>query len=99
MIDPEKQIEHFRQAVELLGGKRDAAIKLNLNERTIRGLCSGERKLHEGYLKDIAAALLAHATACRDMERLLSPAFATNLTDVQLVEPPHGNAYHLRRER
>jgi hypothetical protein len=81
--DPETQRALWREATELLGGQRPAARILKMGERTMRALCSGERELHDGFLRDMAAALIAHADACRTAERRLSPAFAANLTDAQ----------------
>lgn len=98
MIDPITQLDDFRRAVELLGGQRAAARAMSdssgisMNERTMRSLCSGERNLHAGYLRDIARALIAHADACRIMERKLSPAFAANLTQTQATKPKHPRA-------
>lgn len=103
MIDPEEQLKTFRLAVTLLGGQRSAAAAMtavsgmSMNERTMRALWGGERTLHEGYLRDIAKALIAHADACRMIERKLSPAFAGNLTTDQATKPPH-NRTNLRRK-
>lgn len=74
------QLELFRQAVQLLGGQHATARYLGMNERQIRFLVKGERPLHDGFLRDISAALIRHADACKAMERRLSPAFAANLT-------------------
>lgn len=98
MIDPIEQLDTFRAAVELLGGQRAAARAMHavsgmsMNERTMRALCSGERTLHAGYLRDIARALIAHADNCRAIERKLSPAFADNLTQAQATRPKHPHA-------
>lgn len=73
-------------AVELLGGIRAAARALPCNERTMRALCSGERKIQDGHLADMAKALIAHAEACRFVEKKLTPAFASNLTAPQLAK-------------
>lgn len=95
-VTPESQLEWWNRAVELLGGKRATAAGLPINERTMRYLCAGELPLHEGHLRDIARLLLAHAEACRQAERALSPAFVSNLTGDQRHHKPHGNSYHLR---
>jgi len=42
-------------------------------------LLSAEAPLHDGFLRDIARELIAHADLCRKLERRLSPAFAANL--------------------
>lgn len=81
--DPSTQLERWNQAVDLLGGQRATARLLGCSERTMRALCSGERQLHEGWLRDISAQLLQHAEACRHAERGLSPAFASNRVDGQ----------------
>jgi hypothetical protein len=49
----------------------------------VRYLLSGERELHDGFLRDTAKALIEHAELCRQLERKLSPAFAANLTERQ----------------
>jgi hypothetical protein len=82
-IDPETQRQRFWQGVNLLGGIRPAARILDCNERTLRALCDGSRTLHDGWLRDLAAALIAHADKCRAHERRISPAFAANLTEEQ----------------
>ncbi len=82
-IDPQIQLERFRRATELLGGQRATARALDIGERTMRALVAGERALHDGYLRDTAAALIAHAEACRELERQISPAFVGNLTEAQ----------------
>jgi len=81
--DPATQLEHFRRAVELLGGSRSAARALNVSERTISRLLSGSMTLHDGFLADMAAALIALADEARALERRLSPAFAANLIEGQ----------------
>jgi hypothetical protein len=90
MVDPLTQLEHFRNAVLLLGGQRETARQLGSNERTIRSLCSGERSLHDGWLHDISCALLDRAELLRELERHLSPSFASNLTDEQALGPRRG---------
>ncbi len=82
----EFQRKCFALAVDLLGGTRAAARRIDVSERTMRNLLNGAQAIHEGFLHDIAAALLAQAEACRMMERNLSPAFVTNLTAGQAVE-------------
>lgn len=83
---PETQRTFWNDAVGQLGGIRATASALGCNERTVRGLCSGERDLHDGWLRDIAKALIDKADNCRTLERKLSPAFAGNLTDRQADE-------------
>lgn len=83
MTTPENQIELFSQAVEALGGARSASRLLGCSEKTVGRIMSGQVTLHEGYLKDIAAALIQHADHCRKLERRLSPAFPSNLVQGQ----------------
>ena len=85
---PKTQLNDFALAVELLGGQRATARALGIHERSVRALLAGPdeptgRALHDGFLRDIAAALIDHAEACRLAERRLSPAFAANLTPQQ----------------
>lgn len=89
---PGFQHHDWMEAVALLGGQRAAARALPCAERTMRALCSGERKLHDGYLRDMARALLDHADACRRAEKKLTPAFTANLTADQRakMEKPRG---------
>ncbi|MED5545660.1 hypothetical protein [Novosphingobium decolorationis] len=92
--DPSTQLDFWNQAVQLLGGQRPTARLLECSERTIRALCSGERQIHDGWLKDISAALLQHASACRAMERKLSPDFSGNLT----AQQARGKDHNWRRD-
>jgi plasmid maintenance system antidote protein VapI len=96
--DPDIQRTRFAEAVELLGGFRATARLLDVSEHTIRALVKGQRRLHDGFLRDIAAALITHADQCRALERRISPAFAGNLTADQLARPPHPNRYD-RKDR
>ena len=96
-MDQQTQLENFRLAVDLLGGQRSTARAIGVAERTMRALVAGDRKLHAGFLADVARALVDHAEQCRKVERQLCPAFAHNLTAEQR-EGAHGNAYHMRRE-
>ena len=84
---PETQRALFNRAVTALGGKRETARSLGIGERTIRALCSGERNIHDGFLRDIARMLLTRSDECRRLERLLSPAFSGNLTERQQQRP------------
>lgn len=92
MPDPATQLEIFAHAVDLLGGQRATARALGIHERSVRALLAGPeaggRALHDGFLRDIAEALLDHAEACRLAERRLSPAFAANLTPQQQAANP-----------
>lgn len=92
-IDPDSQLARFRDAVQLLGGVRSAARELDVSDRTIYALIYGKRALHDGFLRDMAAALIRHADQCRALERLISPAFVGNLTADQQTAKPHGNRY------
>lgn len=92
-IDPDSQLAHFRAAVQLRGGVRSAARELGCNDRTLYSLVYGERDLHDGWLRDMAAALIKHADTCRALERKISPAFVGNLTTAQQTEKPHHNRF------
>jgi hypothetical protein len=97
-ITDETQRELFACAAELLGGQRATARALDVTDRTVRALLAGERPLHAGFLRDVAAALIAHADACRKLERRLSPAFLDNLTAAQRDENPRDGRRYDRRE-
>lgn len=93
-MDEHEQLQHFRAAVDLLGGQRATARALGIAERTVRALVAGPqdpngRKLHAGFLRDTAQALVLHALACRELERQLTPAFSGNLTPRQLAREAH----------
>lgn len=91
MIDPAFQIARLQQAVDLLGGTRNTSRALNISERHLRRLLTGNSPLHTGILADTARVLLEHADACRALERQLSPAFAANLIPDQQGRPkPRG---------
>lgn len=97
-VEANSQLARFRDAVQLLGGVRSAARELDVSDRTIYALIYGKRDLHDGFLRDMAAALIRHADACRALERLISPAFVGNLTKEQQAAKPHGNRYD-RKDR
>lgn len=97
-IDPDSQLARFRDAVQLLGGVRSAARELDCNDRTLYELIYGRRALHDGWLRDMAAALIKHADACRALERKISPAFVGNLTNAQQTTTPHHNRFD-RKDR
>lgn len=77
---PENRRNAFSAAVAAIGGQRAAATYLQCNERHVRHLLAGTRELNDRTLERIAAALIAHADRCRQLERSLSPAFAQNST-------------------
>ncbi|WP_374414251.1 hypothetical protein [Novosphingobium colocasiae] len=77
-MTPERQLELFKQAVAALGGHRRAAAVIGCTERTMSRLLSGQQDLHDGWLADLSAALIAHADQCRLLERQLSPDFSAN---------------------
>lgn len=85
-MDQKTQLELFSRAVTALGGQQATARALDMSDRSLRMLLSGDRRLHAGILEDIANALLAHADECRALERKLSPAFAGNLHETN--RPP-----------
>ena len=92
-MDQATQLELFSKAVDMIGGIGAAARALDINERNLRRIFTGERRLHTGHLNDIAKALLDHAAACRALERQLSPAYSSNLTEAQ-ARPPHHAGKH-----
>jgi hypothetical protein len=98
-IDSETQHANFVAAVELLGGQRETARKLGVHETTVRDIVKGRRKLHEGFLRDVAGLLLALADEARQLERRISPAFASNLTPDQYANAgkPDGRRHGARR--
>src|SRR5580765_5082099 len=83
--DPDFQHACFLEAVDLLGGSRSAARAIDLSERSMTRLIARRNPLHDGFLRDIAAALIEHARRCRALEKRLSPMFADNLT----ADQPH----------
>lgn len=93
---PANQLSHFREAVQLLGGERSASRAIGVSERTMRRILFGEARLHAGFLRDIAAALLTHAQACRKLEMRLSPMFQANLTAEQQTDTPDRRRYDMR---
>lgn len=80
---PDLQIQNFAAAVLALGGQSAVAKILGVNDRTVRSWLSGKRPLHDGILRDTARALILHADLCRNLERSISPAFSSNLTERQ----------------
>lgn len=88
-MDQQTQLEYFTRAVALLGGQQATSRALDMSDRSLRMLLSGDRRLHAGILEDIAKALLTHADECRALERKLSPAFASNRTEAQAKPPLH----------
>jgi len=93
-MDTETQRQIFADAVAALGGQQAASRALEMSDRSVRMLLSGDRRLHAGILEDMARALITHADHCRALERQLSPAFAQNLSEAQakprLHEGNHG---------
>lgn len=83
MTDPATQHQNFLRAVELLGGTRSAARAIGCTERTMSRLIAQKSPLHEGWLKDTAAALLRLSDDARALEKVISPAFARNLYEGQ----------------
>ena len=81
--DPEQQHADFRAAIDALGGTAAFAKKLGFTQRHAGRLYSGASAPHDGILRDTAAALIEQADICRRLERKLSPAFASNLTEEQ----------------
>ena len=97
-MDTDTQRELFSRAVAALGGQQATARALDMSDRSVRMLLAGERRLHPGILEDMAKALIAHADLCRQLERQLSPAFATNMTP-ESAKPPKHNRREIARAR
>lgn len=68
----------FIRAVDLLGGQRKTAVALDIAERTMRALVSGERQIHDGLMRDITALLTNHAMHCRELAKATDPLFTAN---------------------
>lgn len=83
-ITPAQQHARFVQGLALLGGKKPAATYLQCSERQVHYLVTGERAITPRWLERLARALIAHADQCREFERRISPAFASNLTAAQI---------------
>lgn len=86
-MDAETQRRNFVRAVGLLGGPQATGQAIGLEQQRIAALLGGTEPLHAGILEAVARALIAHADACRVLERAISPAFADNLTDAQRNAP------------
>src|SRR5258708_6870408 len=82
--DPDTQHALFAEAVILLGGSRATARLLDIHERSVLRLLNRTHPLHDGFLRDISAALTDLAQRCRELERRLSPMFEDNL----VADPP-----------
>lgn len=96
-MDDQTQLALFSDAVSLIGGQQATARALDMSERSVRMLLSGDRRLHAGILEDMSKALIAHADTCRLMERRLSPAFAQNRTASQDQPPKHAGNHDRRK--
>jgi hypothetical protein len=83
-MDPLAQRALFARAVDLLGGVRAAGQAIDESELGMAALLSGAEPLQPRVLERASKALIAHADACRAMERRISPAFTANLTDAQI---------------
>lgn len=82
-MDKITQLALLSRAVTRLGGQQQTAKILEISDRSLRYLLSGERRLHADQLERISNALIAQADECRAIERQLSPAFAQNLSEAQ----------------
>lgn len=92
---PVTQLDLFNRAVALLGGPRAAARQMNCGEATIYRLMNGRKDLHDGWLADASAALLALADEARALEKRLNPLFEQNRRRDQ---PTPDGRYHHRQE-
>lgn len=73
-----QRLADFTLAVQLLGGQRAAAQLLPCGDRTMRGLLSGEKHIHDGFMNSITSALVTHAAACRELAKRTDPLFTAN---------------------
>lgn len=83
-ITPADQHARFLRGLALLGEKKAAAVYLDCSERQVHYLVTGERAITPRWMERLARALIAHADLCREFERQISPAFASNLTAAQI---------------
>lgn len=99
-ISKEDQLRRFGYGIGLLGGTRSASNYMEMTERQIRFLMAGHRTLHDGHLRDLAAALIDRAEECRKLERLISPAFSENLTEEQAAKQgkPDGRRFDAKSQ-
>jgi hypothetical protein len=94
----ESQHKLFVKASDMLGGQRAAARAMDISERTMRRLIAGDSPIHDGFMRDMAKALLDHAQACRELERRLAPELAANLIPDQPVESGRRTGARWKRE-
>jgi hypothetical protein len=93
-ITYEQRRQNFIAGAKLLGGQRATAEILDIAERTMRALVSGDRHIHDGHMQDLTFALEAHARACRELAKLTDPLFVAN----RVPPPPLGGAAHKREK-
>lgn len=74
----EDRRQDFILAVGLLGGQRRTAEKLDIAERTMRAMMSGERQILDGHMRDITTLLTSHAAACRELAKRTDQLFTAN---------------------
>jgi hypothetical protein len=82
-MDENAQLGLFNEAVALLGGAAATARVIGRTEAAVRDLGAGHAALDSTILEALSRALIDHATACRALERRVSPAFAENRTIAQ----------------
>ena len=87
-ITPAEQLDEIATAIRLLGGHRAAARVLGISERNLLRIAKGQSPAHEGLMRRISEALLAHIEACKICERRITPAFAANRTAAQAALGP-----------
>lgn len=73
MTDYHAQYAHFCEGVRLLGGSREAARELGINERTINRFLANSLTLKEGLLRDMASSLRRRSEECQDIARQILP--------------------------
>lgn len=80
MIEQSQRRQQFITACDLLGGQRAVARILDVSDRTVRNLCSGNGQIKLGFMRDLTTALEAHARACQRLARSTDPLFSANWT-------------------
>ncbi len=88
MIDQETRRLQFVHACDLLGGQREVARILQVSDRTVRSLCSGDSAIKQGFMREITEALYQRSKACNALARRTDPMFTANLTAAEIAALP-----------
>jgi DNA-binding transcriptional regulator YdaS (Cro superfamily) len=97
----EQRRADFIRAIQLLGDSQaNVARLLDIHERTVRDLVSGRRHIHDGFMADITAALVEHASQCRELAKRTDPLFTANrVPPPARGYPSQQRAQNLQQER